>query len=119
MVDLPTPPLPEAMQITFLTAARAPSGRPPGRPSASCRRPFSSSLSTSKPTPTSVTPSRAATLAATACWKWERIGQPGVVSETTTSTLPLSRTSIERTIPRSTIDRRSSGSITARRASVT
>ena len=33
-------------------------------------------------------------------WKCERIGQPGVVSDTTTSTRPASWISIERTIPR-------------------
>ena len=42
-----------------------------------------------------------------------------MVSETITSTRPLSWTSIERTIPSSTIERRSSGSITARSFSVT
>ena len=31
-VDLPTPPLPEPTQITFLTAARAPVGSPSRRP---------------------------------------------------------------------------------------
>ena len=89
MVDLPTPPLPEAMQITFFTGARAPSGRPPGRPSASLQAAL---LLVAEHVETDAHlghPSRAATLAATACWKWERIGQPGVVSETTTSTLPL------------------------------
>ena len=55
---------------------------------------------------------------ATACSKWERIGQPAVVSETTTSTRPLSLISIERTMPSSTIERRSSGSMTARSFSV-
>ena len=100
--------------MMFLTAARAPSGSPPGRPSACWRLLRSSSLRTSNPTPTSVTPSSSATFDATACWKWLRIGQPGVVSETTTSTFPPSRISIERTIPRSTIERRSSGSITDR-----
>jgi hypothetical protein len=42
-----------------------------------------------------------------------------VVSETITSTRPSSAISIERTMPRSTIERRSSGSITPRRASLT
>jgi hypothetical protein len=65
-----------------------------------------------------VTPGREPTCWATACWKCERIGQPGVVRETTTSTRPSSLTSIERTMPSSTIERRSSGSITARSFSV-
>ena len=50
----------------------------------------------------------------TASWKWLRIGQPAVVSETTTSTMPSSAISIERTMSSSTIERRSSGSITPR-----
>ncbi len=70
-------------------------------------------------TPTPVTPSSALTFWATAVSKWLRIGQPAVVSETITSTCPDSAISIERTMPRSTIERRSSGSMTARRASLT
>src|SRR3954454_20148789 len=46
------------------------------------------------------------------------MGQPGVVSETTTSTRPPSCMSIDLTIPRSTMLWRSSGSMTGRRASV-
>src|SRR5262249_48951478 len=51
----------------------------------------------------------------TAVSKWLRIGQPGVVSDTVTRTRP-SAVSIERTISSSTIERRSSGSMTASRA---
>ena len=76
IVDLPTPPLPEATQTTFLTWASAPSGRR-WRPSDCCSLPFSSFESTSKPTPTPETPSSLPTCSTTACWKWERIGQPG------------------------------------------
>ena len=43
--------------------------------------------------------------------------QERVVNETVTSTTPLALGSIERTMSSSTIDRRSSGSITPRRAS--
>ena len=57
------------------------------------------------------------TLSLTAFSKWERIGQPGVVSETTTSTLPSSGSSIDRTMPSDTMSLRSSGSMTLRRAS--
>src|SRR5215212_4800369 len=78
MVDLPTPPLPEATQTMFLTWASAPSGRR-WRPSDCCSRPFSCWERTSKPTVTRETPSRAPTRSVTACWKWLRIGQPGVV----------------------------------------
>ena len=117
-VDLPTPPLPEATQITLPTWAIAPSGRL-ARPKRFCSSPFSESESTSKATVTSLTPSNALTAPATAVWKWPRIGQPAVVSEIVTSTRPESPNSIERTIPSSTIDRRSSGSITGSSASRT
>ena len=53
-----------------------------------------------------------ATASATAVWKWPLIGQPGVVSETVTSTTPFGLGSIERTMSSSTIERCSSGSIT-------
>src|SRR3954451_4544226 len=97
----------------------APSGRPPGRPSLRWRPAFSWSLSTSKPTFTRVTPSTADTVFTTAVWKWFLIGQPGVVSDTVTSTTPASLMSIARTISSSTMSLRSSGSMTAFRASVT
>ena len=58
-----------------------------------------------------------ATALATAVWKWLRIGQPGVVSETVTSTTPSAWMSIERTMSSSTMSRRSSGSMTALSAS--
>ena len=115
-VDLPTPPLPEPMQITFFTAARAPWGSPPLRPSRWESVCFSSSDSTSNPTFTVGTPSPW-TFSTTAVWKWLRIGQPAVVSETITFTVSSSGCSIERTIPSVTMSLRSSGSITPRRAS--
>ena len=73
----------------------------------------------SKRTFTAVTPPSSRTAFATPDWKWLRIGQPGVVSETITSITPLSLTSTERTISSSTMSRRSSGSITERSASIT
>src|SRR3954465_6078387 len=112
MVDLPTPPLPEPTHTTFATRASAPSGSGP-RPSFCCRPAFSLSERTSKATFTRVTPSRAPTAERTAFSKWLRMGQPGVVSETVTSTVPSGRASIDRTISSSTIERRSSGSMTA------
>src|SRR3954453_18374266 len=112
-VDLPTPPLPEPTQMMFDTSASAPSGRPPLRPSFVWSAPFSVSVSTSKATSTCVTPSSADTDLATAVWKWLRIGQPGVVKDTMTATRPSSWMSIERTMPSSTIELRSSGSMTA------
>src|SRR5690348_15627307 len=107
------------MQMMFETCASAPSGSPPGRPSLRCRPAFSWSLSTSKPTFTRATPSTADTDLTTAVWKWFLIGQPGVVSDTVTSTTPASLMSIARTISSSTMLRRSSGSMTALSASVT
>jgi hypothetical protein len=44
--------------------------------------------------------------------------QPGVVSDTTTSTRPSSGCSIERTIPRETMSLRNSGSMTLRSVSL-
>src|SRR3954467_13023677 len=117
-VDLPTPPLPEPTQMMFFTAARAPGGGPSRRPSRCWRPLFSCWVSTSKPTFTSRTPSRRRTAVATPFWKCERIGQPGVVSDTTTSTRPSAGCSIERTIPRSTMLWRSSGSMTTLSASL-
>src|ERR687895_1319310 len=116
--DLPTPPLPEPTQITLATWASAPSGSPSGRPSLRWRPDFSWSVSTSKPTLTRVTPSTADTCLATELWKWPLIGQPGVVSETVTSTTPPSLMSIARTISSSTMSLRSSGSMTDFSASV-
>src|SRR3954452_16604462 len=115
IVDLPTPPLPDPTHTTFDTRARAPSGSAP-RPSFCCRPDFSWSERTSKATFTRVTPPSAPTALRTAFSKWLRIGQPGVVSETVTSTVPSARASIDRTILSSTMERRSSGSMTAVRA---
>src|SRR3954469_13816204 len=116
-VDLPTPPLPDPTQITFLTAASAPVGSPSWRPSCCWRPLFSWSVRTSRPTFTCSTPPSPRIASVTPFWKCERIGQPGVVSETTTSTRPSAGVSIERTIPRSTMLWRSSGSMTTLSAS--
>ena len=83
-MDLPTPPLPEPTQITFLTARERALGQP-----AAAAEPLLECLlllveSTSKPTVTRARrPSSALTLCVTAFSKWERIGQPAVVRETT------------------------------------
>jgi hypothetical protein len=77
---------------------------------------FCWSLRTSKATLTFVTPSSGWTALTTPCWKWLRMGQPGVVSETMTSTVPSSCVSIDRTMSSATIESRSSGSMTASRA---
>src|SRR4029079_6632381 len=106
------PPLPEPTQTTFETRASAPSGSAP-RPSFCCKPDFSWSERTSKATLTRVTPWRPPTAVRTAFSKWLRIGQPGVVSETGTSTVPSARASIDLTISSSTMERRSSGSMTA------
>jgi hypothetical protein len=82
-----------------------------------CSAAFCVSVSTSKLTSTRGTPS-ALTASWTAVWKWLRIGQPGVVSETVTATDPSSRMSIPRTMSSSTMLLCSSGSMTARSASM-
>ena len=91
----------------------------PPRPSLACSLRFSSSESTSKETLTPTTPSSLDTASVTADSKVERIGHPGVVSETFTSITPLAWISIERTISSVTMSLRSSGSMTALRASRT
>src|SRR5689334_1916523 len=96
----------------FATCASAPDGSPPPRPSFCCRVCFCCGVRTSKATLTCVTPSSALTASATPVEKWLRIGQPGVVSETMTSTTPFSWMSTERTMSSSTMLRRSSGSMT-------
>ena len=97
--------------------------RPPGAgcgPSCCWSPRFSSGVRTSKATLTPVTPSSADTACVTACWKWLRIGQPGRGQRHHHARRrPASPISIERTMPSSTIERRSSGSMTARRLSVT
>src|SRR4051812_26233577 len=103
------------MQTTLETWASAPSGSGP-RPSFCWRPDFSWSDNTSKATSTRATPGRSPTAWRTAFSKWLRMGQPGVVSETVTATVPSARASIDRTISSSTIERRSSGSMTAVRA---
>src|SRR3954447_5376319 len=106
------------MQTMFLTAASAPFGSGPWRfvrrPWSVCRSP---SLSTSNPTATWLTPLSFETACVTAFWKCDRTGHPGVVSDTTMFTRPPSAGSIERTMPRSTMLWRSSGSMTTLSAS--
>ena len=115
----PRRPCRRPTQITLLTWASAPAGSRL-RPSFCCRPAFSSALRTSKATLTPVTPSSADTGLVTACWKWLRIGQPGRRERHHHARRrPASPISIERTMSSSTIERRSSGSITARRLSVT
>src|SRR5215218_5335782 len=99
------------MHSTLPTWASAPAGIEP-RPSDFCSADFSLSDSTSNATFTAVTPATVRASRSTASTKWLRIGQPAVVSETVTSTVPSSAIAIERTIPSSMIERRSSGSIT-------
>ena len=98
--------------MTLATSASAPSGRPAPRPSRLASAAFCASSRTSNDTLTPVTPGTPPTAAATPVWKWLRTGQPAVVRDTVTSTTPSSLTSIERTMPSSTIERCSSGSMT-------
>ena len=110
-VDLPTPPLPDPTHRTLRTWASAPAGSEL-RPSVFCSAAFSPSERTSNATLTVPTPSTVLASRTTASVKWPRIGQPAVVSEIVTATSPASEISIERTIPSSTTERRSSGSMT-------
>src|SRR3954463_10637073 len=111
-VDLPTPPLPEPTHTMFFTAASAPVGSPSRRPRRCWSDAFSCCVSTSKPTFTSVTSGSFRRTVATPVSNCERIGEAGVMSDTTTSTRPSAGCSTERTIPRSTMLWRSSGAMT-------
>ena len=75
-VDLPTPPLPEPTQITFLTTARAPSGSP-----ALAAEPLRERLlllvGEHVEGDVHAAHAEARDLLVTAFSKWERIGQPG------------------------------------------
>ena len=97
--------------------ARPRAARPAGR--AAARGPASRRRSARRTPPvTRLTPSSAVTFSITAFSKWERIGQPGVVSEThhvDAAVAPAARS--KRTIPSVTMSLRSSGSMTRRRAS--
>ena len=117
MLDLPTPPLPEAMPMTVV---RLPSwngeGRPapaPPRPARMARR--SSSVMASIVTCTPATPSRPERAWVTRRWISAFSGQPATVRRMATRTRPSS-TATSPTIPRSTMLRCSSGSWTSRRA---
>ena len=111
MVDLPTPPFPDATQITFLTCANAPSG--------SLRTTElllqAGLLALGEDIEADLDRVDALELGDVL---YDRLLEvradrtARVVSETTTSTRPSSRISIERTMPSSTMERRSSGSIT-------
>jgi hypothetical protein len=120
--DLPTPPLPE---VTAYTRVRLPgwvkgmtgSAAPPRsrvRSSAFC-----SSVMTPRCTLTSVTPSTPPTSRRVSSVIVSFRGQPATVSRTPTLTAPDSLISTDSTMPRSVIERWSSGSMTRPRASRT
>ena len=114
--DLPTPPLPDATQITLVVGASA---VPPARslafqralPIASVRCCWVISVQVMA---TAMTPAMAATRVLTSFWIWARSGQPAVVSATVTVTLPSGATTAPRAIPRSTMSLPNSGSMTPR-----
>ena len=98
IVDLPTPPLPEPTQTTLETCASAPSGS-----AAAAELLLQAGLllvgeHVEGDAHVVHAVQRADRAGATAVSKWLRIGQPGVVSETVTSTVPSARASIERTM---------------------
>jgi hypothetical protein len=114
---LPTPPLPEATQITRVVAGTAVAGARSrtfqrARAMAWDRCCWSISVQASS---TAVTPGRSATRVRTSRWIWARRGQPAVVRAMVTVTVPSGATSADRAMPRSTMSLPSSGSITPRR----
>src|SRR5689334_13951933 len=120
--DLPTPPLPLATANTRVSEVSSAngfrrSGRPPRSWLCSARR--CSSLITSRPTRTPVTPASWLTAAVTSRVMVSRIGQPATVSQTSTRTVPSGLTSTSLTMPSSVIGRWISGSLTRESASVT
>ena len=115
---LPTPPLPDATQITRVVAGTAVAGassRTFQRALAIAAERCSASISV-QVMRTSVTPGRAPARVRTSRCSWARSGQPAVVRATVTVTTPSSSTSAERAMPRSTMSLPSSGSMTPRRA---
>src|SRR5665811_559663 len=113
--DLPTPPLPDAIAYTRVRLSvcvngMTGSGVPPRSWVRSSLRCFSDITPISTRTP--VTPSRALAAAVTSLVRVSLSGHPAVVRSIPTTTPPSSATSTERTIPRSVIGRRISGSMT-------
>ena len=130
---LPTPPLPDEMRRGFVFESFAANGiaRPSAWPCAcaepaveegspfSMTRTFWRSASVITPKSMATLPPGAsgATAVVTRFWISLRRGHPGTVS-TTVSDTPLADTLTSRTMPRSTMERCSSGSSTGRSASM-
>ncbi len=113
MLDLPTPPLPEAMPITRVRDPSVNGDGRPGPPPTEVRRPSrSSSVMVSSVTWMASTPGSTSIAAVTRRWISAFRGQPATVSLMATETRPPS-TSMWPTMPRATMLRRSSGSSTA------
>ena len=112
--DLPTPPLPLATASTRVvdgTSVGAACSRALKR--ARCiAADFCAWFISPYSTLTFVTPGRPSTFDCTSRLIWARSGQPAVVSTTFTVTRPSSVTRASSTMPRSTIDACSSGSMT-------
>src|ERR671920_2526731 len=122
-LDLPTPPLPDATAYTRvsepgwakgMTGSAASVPRTVLRSSARC-----SSLMTSRPTCTDVTPGTAETAVVTRLVIVSRIGQPATVRYTSTRTEPSAPICTSLTMPSSVRGRLISGSWTVARAAVT
>src|SRR5437016_9010246 len=107
-VDFPTPPLPLATGITFLTDGMSRSLTGPGDPRTRAV------IVTSTPP----TPGRAATASRACCRICSRTGHAGVVSSIVNPTVP-SETRTCFTNPNDTMSRPRSGSVTTRSASST
>src|SRR6478609_5626823 len=123
--DLPTPPLPDATANTFVSEVGLLNGITGSAPprSRSVRAARCSGLITPSAIRTSATPSTVRTAAVTSWVMVSRSGQPAVVrSMPTVTSAPAAgvvSTSTDRTMPRSVIGRRISGSSTRVRASRT
>ena len=133
--DLPTPPLPDEIssgrvfEPALAKGISRPSACPctcwlpavaaasPWRVRRNCSR--SASLITVNSRSTEVTPASPVAASVTRRWISLFSGQPGTVRATSTPTRPSSPTRTARSMPRSTIERCSSGSSTGRRASIT
>jgi hypothetical protein len=120
--DLPTPPLPDATANTLVIDPGCENGMtgspaPPRSFERSDER--CSGVITPSSTSTPDTPSTAVAAAVTSLTSVDFIGQPATVRSTPTATCPPSATSTDRTMPRSVMGRRISGSSTPVSASRT
>ena len=121
IVDLPTPPLPDATITTLAVGGTAVSGafwETLNRALAMAAA-FSSWVNSLQWIFTFSTPGIPPTRLRTSRWIWALSGHPEVVSATVTSTKPSGLTTAPRAMPKSTMSVPSSGSITPRSTPIT